>query len=97
MGLGDRGKNKVKEAAAPELFRMTEPLTDVHNNIDTKIYKPVKADTHKSVLEKNDQRKLFNFSFSLSERLRKCAYETRRKEVEIVREALDEWLKKHDY
>ena len=38
MGLGDRGKNKVKEAAAPELFRMTEPLTDVHNNIDTKKY-----------------------------------------------------------
>ena len=73
MGLGERGKDKVKEAAAPELFRKTEPLTDVHNNIDTKIYKPVKADTHKSVLEKNDQRKLFNFSFSLSERLRKCA------------------------
>ena len=97
MGLGERGKDKVKEAAAPELFRKTEPLTDVHNNIDTKIYKPVKADTHKSVLEKNDQRKLFNFSFSLSERLRKCAYETRRKEVEIVREALDELLKKHDY
>ena len=97
MGLGERGKDKVKEAAAPELFRKTEPLTDVHNNIDTKIYKPVKADTHKSVLEKNDQRKLFNVSFSLSERRRKCAYETRRKEVEIVREALDEWLKKHDY
>lgn len=97
MGLGERGKDKVKEAAAPELFRKTEPLTDVHNNIDTKIYKTVKADTHKSVPEKNDQRKLFNFSFSLSERLRKCAYETRRKEVEIVREALDEWLKKHDY
>ena len=56
MGLGERGKDKVKEAAAPELFRKTEPLTDVHNNIDTKIYKPVKADTHKSVLEKNDQR-----------------------------------------
>ena len=71
----------------PELFEC----------IDTKIYKPVKADTHKSVPERNDQRKLFNFSFSLSERLRKCAYETRRKEVEIVREALDEWLKKHDY
>ena len=52
MGLGERGKDKVKEAAAPELFRKTEPLTDVHNNIDTKIYKPVKADTHKSVLEK---------------------------------------------
>ena len=41
MGLGDRGKNKVKEAAAPELFRMTEPLTDVHNNIDTKKYEGV--------------------------------------------------------
>ena len=76
---------------------MTEPLTDVHNNIDTKKYISAKPDIHKPVSEKNDQRKLFNFSFSLSERLRKCAYETRRKEVEIVREALDEWLKKHDY
>ena len=81
MGLGDRGKNKVKEAAAPELFRMTEPLTDVHNNIDTKKYISAKPDIHKPVSEKNDQRKLFNFSFSLSERLRKCAYETRRKEM----------------
>ena len=97
MGLGERGKDKVKEAAAPELFRKTEPLTDVHDDIDTKIYKPVKSDTHKSVPEKNDQRKLFNFSFSLSERLRKCAYEMRRKEVKIVREALDKWLKKYDY
>ena len=81
MGLGDRGKNKVKEAAAPELFRKTEPLTDVHNNIDTKKYISAKPDIHKPVSEKNDQRKLFNFSFSLSERLRKCAYETRRKEM----------------
>lgn len=97
MGLGDRGKNKVKEAAAPELFRMTEPLVDVHSDINTEIYTSAKTDIHKPVTEKNDQRKLFNFSFSLSERLRKCAYETRRKEVEIVREALDEWLKKHDY
>lgn len=97
MGLGDRGKNKVKEAAAPELFRMTEPLTDVHDDIDIKIYTSVKPDIHKPISEKNDQRKLFNFSFSLSERLRKCAYEARRKEVEIVREALDDWLKKHDY
>ena len=75
MGLGDRGKNKVKEAAAPELFRMTD------NNIDTKKYISAKPDIHKPVSEKNDQRKLFNFSFSLSERLRKCAYETRRKEM----------------
>ncbi len=52
MGLGDRGKNKVKEAAAPELFRMPEPLTDVHNNIDTKIYTSVKPDIHKPVSEK---------------------------------------------
>lgn len=97
MGLGDRGKNKVKEAAAPELFRMTEPLADVHTDISTEIYTSVKTDIHKPVTEKNNQRKLFNFSFSLSERLRKCAYETRRKEAEIVREALDEWLKNHDY
>ena len=81
MGLGERGKDKVKEAAAPELFRKTEHLTDAHDDIDTKIYTSVKPDIHKTVSPKNHQRKLFNFSFSLSERLRKCAYETRRKEM----------------
>ena len=50
MGLGERGKDKVKEAAAPELFRKTEPLTDVHNNIDTKIYKIDMIDYRKHVM-----------------------------------------------
>ena len=71
MGLGDRGKNKVKEAAAPELFRMTEPLTDVHNNIDTKKYISAKPDIHKPVSEKNDQRKLFSANAPMKHDVRK--------------------------
>ena len=59
MGLGERGKDKVKEAAAPELFRKTEHLTDAHDDIDTKIYTSAKPDIHKTVSPKNHQRKLF--------------------------------------
>ncbi len=40
---------------------------------------------------------MYNISRSLSERLRKYAFDERRKEVDIVREALDEYLKKQDY
>lgn len=98
MGLGDRGKNKVKEAAAPELFRMTEPLTPVTNDINTEIQIAEKNDVDKQAIsEKNVQRKIFNLSLSLAERLRKCAYETRRRESEIAREAIEEWLNKQGY
>ena len=55
MGLGERGKDKVKEAAAPELFRKTEHLTDAHDDIDTKIYTSAKPDIHKTVSPKNHQ------------------------------------------
>ena len=40
---------------------------------------------------------MYHRSRSLSERLRKYAFDERRKEVDIVREALDDWLKKQGY
>lgn len=98
MGLGDRGKNQVKKGSPSGLFTRTEPnATEIQTSSDTKIQNTINTEIQKSLPEKNDQRKMYNISRSLSERLRKCAYETRRKEVEIVREALDDWLKRHDY
>ena len=82
MGLGDRGKNQVKKGSPSGLFARTEPGI-------TGIQEPLP--------EKNDQRKMYNISRSLSERLRKYAFDERRKEVDIVREALDDWLKKQGY
>ena len=82
MGLGDRGKNQVKKGSPSGLFARTEPGI-------TEIQEPLP--------EKNDQRKMYNISRSLSERLRKYAFDERRKEVDIVREALDDWLKKQGY
>ena len=90
MGLGDRGKNQVKKGSPSGLFTRTEPnATKIQNTINTEI--------QESLPEKNDQRKMYNISRSLSERLRKYAFDERRKEVDIVREALDEYLKKQGY
>ena len=58
---------------------------------------PINTGIQKLIPEKNDQRKMYNISRSLSERLRKYAFDERRKEVDIVREALDDWLKKQGY
>ena len=89
MGLGDRGKNQVKKGSPSGLFTRTEPnATKIQNTINTEI---------QDLPEKNDQRKMYNISRSLSERLRKYAFDERRKEVDIVREALDDWLKKQGY
>ena len=82
MGLGDRGKNQVKKGSPSGLFTRTEPNA---------------TEIQESLPEKNDQRKMYNISRSLSERLRKYAFDERRKEVDIVREALDEYLKKQGY
>ena len=90
MGLGDRGKNQVKKGSPSGLFARTEPsITEIQASSNTQIQEPLP--------EKNDQRKMYNISRSLSERLRKYAFDERRKEVDIVREALDDWLKKQGY
>ena len=98
MGLGDRGKNQVKKGSPSGLFARTEPdVTEIHTSSNTKIQKTINTEIQESLPEKNDQRKMYNISRSLSERLRKYAFDERRKEVDIVREALDEYLKKQGY
>ena len=97
MGLGDRGKNQVKKGSPSGLFARTEPnATETQTSSDTKIQNTINTEIQ-DLPEKNDQRKMYNISRSLSERLRKYAFDERRKEVDIVREALDEYLKKQGY
>ena len=97
MGLGDRGKNQVKKGSPSGLFTRTEPnATETQTSSDTKIQNTINTEIQ-YLPEKNDQRKMYNISRSLSERLRKYAFDERRKEVDIVREALDEYLKKQGY
>ena len=97
MGLGDRGKNQVKKGSPSGLFTRTEPnATETQTSSDTKIQNTINTEIQ-DLREKNDQRKMYNISRSLSERLRKYAFDERRKEVDIVREALDEYLKKQGY
>lgn len=97
MGLGDRGKNQVKKGSPSGLFTRTEPnATETQTSSDTKIQNTINTEIQ-DLPEKNDQRKMYNISRSLSERLRKYAFDERRKEVDIVRKALDDWLKKQGY
>ena len=97
MGLGDRGKNQVKKGSPSGLFTRTEPnATETQTSSDTKIQNTINTEIQ-DLPEKNDQRKMYNISRSLSERLRKYAFDERRKEVDIVRKALDEYLKKQGY
>lgn len=97
MGLGDRGKNQVKKGSPSGLFTRTEPnATEIQTSSDTKIQNTINTEIQ-DLPEKNDQRKMYNISRSLSERLRKYAFDERRKEVDIVRKALDDWLKKQGY
>ena len=97
MGLGDRGKNQVKKGSPSGLFTRTElNATEIQTSSNTKIQNTINTEIQ-DLPEKNDQRKMYNISRSLSERLRKYAFDERRKEVDIVREALDEYLKKQGY
>ena len=82
-GLGQRGQDKVSKSAN-ELFRKTDNIgihtdTNTHLQDDTSLSQP-------------SVRKQYVLSFELSEKLRKCAFEERRKEVDIVREALEAYL-----
>ena len=98
MGLGARGKNQVKKGSPSGLFARTEPcITEIQTSSNTQIQNPINTGIQEPLPEKNDQRKMYNISRSLSERLRKYAFDERRKEVDIVREALDDWLKKQGY
>ena len=97
MALAYRAKNQVKKGSPSGLFTRTEPnATETQTSSDTKIQNTINTEIQ-DLPEKNDQRKMYNISRSLSERLRKYAFDERRKEVDIVREALDEYLKKQGY
>ncbi|MCB8572426.1 hypothetical protein LJE06_15135, partial [Bilophila wadsworthia] len=86
-----------KKGSPSGLFTRTEPnATETQTSSDTKIQNTINTEIQ-DLPEKNDQRKMYNISRSLSERLRKYAFDERRKEVDIVREALDEYLKKQGY
>ena len=93
MGLGDRGKNQVKKGSPSGLFARTEPgITEIQTSSNTQIQNSINTGIQEPLPEK-----MTNISRSLSERLRKYAFDERRKEVDIVREALDDWLKKQGY
>ena len=95
MGLGDRGKNQVKKGSPSGLFARTEPgITEIQTSRNIQIQNHINTGIQEPLPEKNDQRKMYNISRSLSERLRKYACEERLKEEDIVTEALDEWHKK---
>ena len=98
MGLGDTGRNQLKKGSPTGQCTKTEPnATEIHTSSDIKIQNTINTEIQESLPEKNDQRKMYNISRSLSERLRKYAFDERRKEVDIVREALDEYRKKQGY
>lgn len=76
-GLGKRGQEKISAPPVDELFRKTDNAQN-SNCVKTEIHQPV--------------RKQYVFSFELAEKLRELAFKERRKEVDIVREALEKYL-----
>lgn len=88
MGLGERGKRRVKLDNSPtvdDLFKPTETLAEVMHpeNTEKKIGRPkggpVKAKT-------------FTLPLELNQRLRRFAFEQECKEVDVVRAALEAYL-----
>ncbi|MDE7064402.1 MAG: hypothetical protein K2O70_02890 [Desulfovibrionaceae bacterium] len=71
-------RGKDKVATTDALFQKTEK-PEPHKSETMESHKPVK--------------KSFEFSFELAEKLRERAFRERRKEVDIVREALALYLK----
>ena len=98
MGLGDRGKDKVAKGSPSGRVAGKEPGNKERQpSRNRQAQNRISTGIQELLPEKNDQRKMYNISRSLSERLRKYAFDERRKEVDIVREALDDWLKKQGY
>lgn len=59
------------------------------------VRKGVNTDT--ATAAKSTEREEFRFDRELSERLRRCAFETRRKKTSIVRDALDRYLREQGF
>jgi hypothetical protein len=98
MGLGEKGKQQVRNGAASGLFAKTEPvITEIHDYENTEILKNIQTEPCISEQKKHFLRKTYDLSLPLAERLRQYAFDSRSKETEVVRKALDEWLKKQGY
>ena len=91
MGLGDRGKRRVKIDDSPkvdDLFKPTETPEDIQTEgVERKIGRPkgwpVKAKT-------------FTLPLELNQRLRRFAFEHECKEVDVVRVALEAYLNENE-
>lgn len=91
MGLGDRGKRRIKIDDSPkvdDLFKPTETPEDIQTeSVERKIGRPkggpVKAKT-------------FTLPLELNQRLRRFAFEHECKEVDVVRVALEAYLNENE-
>jgi predicted DNA-binding protein len=50
-----------------------------------------------AMVAKSTEREEFRFDSDLAERLRRCAFETRRKKTSIVKEALERYLREQGF
>ena len=100
-GLGKRGQDKVVKGAN-QLFTKTENTEsseaekpESHKTKNTESGEAINAENSKTASPKPRLvKKSFVFSFELAEDLRKYCFENRKKEVDVVREALDAFFKK---
>ncbi|EFL84809.1 hypothetical protein HMPREF0326_02671 [Desulfovibrio sp. 3_1_syn3] len=88
MGLGDRGKRRVKLDGSPtvdDLFKPTEAVQP--ETTEKKIGRP-KGEPVKP--------KTFTLPLELNQRLRRFAFEHECKEVDVVRASLEAYLDTHE-
>lgn len=93
-GLGQRGQKKVI-ASASELFRKTE-RAESEQNVKEENSKNDFTQNSKDVIKQNRHpvRKQYVFAWELSEKLREYCFRERRKEVDVVREALADYFER---
>lgn len=101
-GLGQRGQKKAIDSAS-ELFRKTEQTREEQssgsgedNYSFTQNNKTGSEQNKESAFAQHPVRKQYVLSWELSERLRTYCFRERRKEVDVVREALAEYFERHD-
>ena len=101
-GLGQRGQEKARVLAS-ELFRRTETEEpeaprEAENSKAAFTQKSKNTSVHAESTQAQQPpvRKQFVLSWELSEKLREYCFRERRKEVDVVREALAEYFERHD-
>jgi len=92
MGLGDRGKRRIRPESSPsvdDLFKPTEALVESNQPEDgeKRVGRP-KGATMKP--------KTFTLPSELNQRLRRFAFDHECKEVDVVRAALEAYLDTHE-